>query len=160
QTELGEIEAELYTAQAPHAVTNLLRYLRDGFFRNGEFFRTLTSENQPKNEAKIQAVELRADPKRAGELFPPILPESASNMLKHLDGTLTLSREGGQPVQDHFLICIGDQPELDAGGRRNSGGTNFIPFGRVIRNLELVRKIQALPAEDQELTPPLRIQGA
>jgi peptidyl-prolyl cis-trans isomerase A (cyclophilin A) len=159
QTEMGEIEAELYTGQAPHAVTNLLRYLRDGYFRNGQFFRALTSENQPPNSPLMQAVELRADPQKAGELFPPI-PAETTNCLKHLDGTLTISRERGEAVQDHFFICIGDQLDLDAGGKRNPDGKIFTPFGRVTRNMDLVRKIQALPAEKQTLTPPLRIQGA
>jgi cyclophilin family peptidyl-prolyl cis-trans isomerase len=160
QTEIGEIEAELYTTQAPFAVTNLLRYLRDGYFRNGEFHRTLTPENQPISDVKIQAVEARADPRKAGELFPPIPAESSTSELKHLDGTLTISREGGQTVQDRFLICIGDQPELDAGGKRNSDGRSFVPFGKVTRGMEFVRKIQLLPRDGQKLTPPLRIQGA
>jgi peptidyl-prolyl cis-trans isomerase A (cyclophilin A) len=94
-------------------------------------------------------------------LFPPIPPErSSTDPLKHLNGTLTLSREAGQSVQDHFLICIGDQPQLDPGGKLNRDGKTFTPFGRVIRNMEVVRKLQALPAEGQKLTPPVRIQGA
>ena len=45
--ELGEFEVELYFRQAPITVTNFLRYVLEGYYRNGEFFRTVTLENQP-----------------------------------------------------------------------------------------------------------------
>ena len=40
QTSLGEIEVELYAKEAPITVTNFLRYVLEGFYRDGEFFRT------------------------------------------------------------------------------------------------------------------------
>ena len=33
---------------------------------------------------------------------------------------------------NQFFICIGDQPELDFGGKRNADGQGFAAFGRVI----------------------------
>ena len=80
--------------------------------------------------------------------------------LKHLDGTLTMARDGPDTAQESFAICIGDQPDLDFGGRRNPDGQGFAAFGRVIRGMEVVRQIHALPAEGQQLTPPLKIQNA
>lgn len=40
-----------------------------------------------------------------------------------------------------FFICIGDQPELDFGGKRNPGGQGFAAFGKVIGGMDIVRKI-------------------
>jgi peptidyl-prolyl cis-trans isomerase A (cyclophilin A) len=48
-------------------------------------------------------------------------------------------------------ICIGDQPELDYKGRRNSDGWGFAAFGRVVSGMETVHKIHRLPAKDQYL---------
>jgi peptidyl-prolyl cis-trans isomerase A (cyclophilin A) len=161
QTELGEIEVELYTTQAPYSVTNFLRYVLEGYFRNGEFFRTVTLDNQPTNNVKIQVIQARADPKKEKELFPPIPMERTRDTgLKHMDGTLSMARLGPDTARDSFSICVGDQPELDFGGKRNPDGQGFAAFGRVIRGIEVVRQIQALPAEGQQLKPPLLIQGA
>ena len=161
QTELGEIEVELYRALAPITVTNFLRYVREGFFRNGEFFRTVTMDNQPTNAVKIQVIQARADPAREAELFPPIpLERTRDTGLKHLDGTLSMARDGPDTAQESFSICIGDQPELDFGGRRNSDGQGFAAFGKVVRGMDVVRKIHGSSAEGQQLKPPIRIQGA
>ncbi len=160
-TDLGEIEVELYPQQAPITVTNFLRYVLDGFYRDGEFFRTVTLSNQSDDKVKIQVIQARAALTRQGELLPPIpLERTRDTDIKHLDGTLTMARDGPDTAQDSFSICIGDQPELDFGGRRNPDGQGFAAFGRVIRGMEVVRKIHALPAEGQQITPPLKIQNA
>jgi cyclophilin family peptidyl-prolyl cis-trans isomerase len=160
-TPLGEIEVELYPAQAPIAVTNFLRYVLEGFYRDGEFFRTVTLENQPTNDVKIQVIQAHSDPARQSELFPPIpLERTRDTGLKHLDGTLSMARNGPDTAQDSFSICIGDQPELDFGGKRNPDGQGFTAFGRVVKGMDVVRKIHESPANGQQLTPPVRIQGA
>ena len=53
---------------------------------------------------------------------------------------------------------VGGQPELDFSGKRNSDGQSFAAFGRVVRGMEVVRKIQAAPAKDQALEPPVAIR--
>ncbi len=160
-TALGDIEVELDAKAAPITVTNFLRYVLEGFYRNGEFFRAVTLDNQPTNHVKIQVVQVLADPTREAEFFPPIpLERTRDTGLKHLDGTLSMARDGPDTAQDSFSICIGDQPELDFGGRRNPDGQGFAAFGRVIKGMDIVRRIHAMPAESQRLTPPCRIQGA
>ena len=152
---------ELYADKAPITVTNFLRYVLDGFYRDGEFFRTVTSSNQPNDAVKIQVIQARAVPSRQAELFPPIpLERTRDTGLKHLDGTLSMARDGADTAQDSFSICVGDQPELDFGGKRNPDGQGFAAFGRVIRGMDVVRMIQAMPANGQQLDSPIKIQGA
>jgi len=161
QTSLGEIEVELYADKAPVTVTNFLRYVLDGFYRDGEFFRSVTVSNQPNDAVKIQVIQARAVASRQAELFPPIpLERTRDTGLKHLDGTLSMARDGPDTAQDSFSICIGDQPELDFGGKRNPDGQGFAAFGRVIRGMDIVKKIQAMPMDGQQLTPVVKIQGA
>lgn len=38
-----------------------------------------------------------------------------------------------------FFVCIGDQPELDFGGKRNPDGQGFAAFGQVTSGMELIR---------------------
>ena len=80
--------------------------------------------------------------------------------LRHLDGTLSMARDGPDTATGDFFICIGDQPELDFGGRRHPDGQGFAAFGRVVRGMDVVRAIQAAPADAQHLTPPVRILSA
>ncbi|HEV2949854.1 MAG TPA: peptidylprolyl isomerase, partial [Gemmataceae bacterium] len=56
-----------------------------------------------------------------------------------------------------FFICIGDQHELDFGGKRNPDGQGFGAFGRVTKGIDVVKKIQAAPADGQTLSPPVKI---
>jgi peptidyl-prolyl cis-trans isomerase A (cyclophilin A) len=161
QTTLGEIEVELYADKAPVTVTNFLRYVLEGFYRDGEFFRTVTLSNQPQDQVKIQVIQARAVASRQGELFPAIpLERTRDTGLKHLDGTLSMARAGADTAQDSFSICIGDQPDLDFGGKRNPDGQGFAAFGRVVRGMDIVRQIHAMPANGQQLTPAVKIQGA
>ncbi len=77
--------------------------------------------------------------------------------LKHLDGTLSMARNEPGTASSEFFICVGDQPELDYGGRRNPDGQGFAAFGRVVRGMDVVRKIQHLPEKKQMLVHPVKI---
>ena len=161
QTDVGDIEVELFARQAPLTVSNFLRYVHEGFYSDGSFFRAVTSANQPTNGVKIQVVQAEANPARAKEFFPPIpLERTRDTGVRHLDGTLSMARDGPDTAQESFSVCVGDQPELDFGGKRNPDGQGFAAFGKVVKGMEVVRKIHASTAEGQRLTPRVPIQRA
>lgn len=161
ETALGDIDVELYYTQAPVTVSNFVRYAHERLFNDGRFFRAVTLSNQPTNTVKIQVVQAEASPDKTNLFYPPIpLERTSVTGVRHLDGTLSMARDGPDTAQDSFFICVGDQPELDFGGKRNPDGQGFAAFGRVVRGMELVRKIQTGAAEGQALTPPVRIQRA
>jgi peptidyl-prolyl cis-trans isomerase A (cyclophilin A) len=70
---------------------------------------------------------------------------------------LSMARDGPDTAQSSFSICVGEQPELDFGGKRNPDGQGFAAFGHVIEGMDVVRKIQASPSDGQRLKPPVRI---
>lgn len=161
QTALGDIEVELDAKAAPKTVANFLRYAHEGFYSDGEFFRTVRADNQPTNLVRIAVIQARANPAREKDSFPPIpLERTRDTGLRHLDGTLSMAREGPDSATHHFFLCVGDQPDLDFGGRRNPDGQGFAAFGRVVKGMELVRQIHAARADGQQLQPPVRIQRA
>jgi peptidyl-prolyl cis-trans isomerase A (cyclophilin A) len=161
QTEKGEIELELDEARAPQTVRNFLAYVEGGFFDGGVFHRTVKPDNQPNNKVKIEVIQSGINPARESEQRPPI-PLERTNVtgLKHKDGTVSMARDTPDSAVSDFFICIGDQPELDYGGKRNPDGQGFGAFGRVVKGMDVVRAIQQAPAEGQKLTPPVRIQRA
>lgn len=159
ETELGEIEVELDVARAPVTVANFLRYVEAGHYTGGVFHRTVkrNPDNQPSNTVKIEVIQAGPNPERK-ELFPAIpLERTSKTGLRHVDGAISMARLEPDSAQGDFFICIGAQPELDFGGKRNPDGQGFAAFGRVVRGKEVVRKIQQSPAEAQRLTPPVRI---
>jgi peptidyl-prolyl cis-trans isomerase A (cyclophilin A) len=161
ETELGDLELELDAKAAPLTVQNFLRYAHERLYNDGLFFRTVTLSNQPNDHVKIQVLQAEASPDRTNEFYPPIrLERTCDTGLHHLDGTVSMARDGPDTAQDSFFICIGDQPELDFGGKRNPDGQGFAAFGRVVNGMALVRKIHAGAASGQQLTPAVRIQRA
>ncbi len=160
-TAVGEIELELDTAAAPVTVTNFLRYVHAGLYADGEFFRVVTAENQPDDPVRIAVVQARADLGRTNEFHPPIpLERTRDTGLSHRDGTVSMARSGPDSAQDHFFVCVGDQPELDFGGRRNPDGQGFAAFGSVVRGMDVVRRIHGGEATGQRLNAPVKIQRA
>jgi peptidyl-prolyl cis-trans isomerase A (cyclophilin A) len=159
-TEFGVIEAELYASQAPASVANFLHYVEAGAYTGGQFHRTVKKnpDNQPNNPVKIEVIQGGINPNLPEGRRPPVaLERTRDTGLKHLDGTLSLARAGPDTATSDFFICLGAQPELDFGGRRNPDGQGFAAFGRVTKGLHLVQKIQTSPTDGQKLTPPIRI---
>jgi cyclophilin family peptidyl-prolyl cis-trans isomerase len=160
-TPRGSLTVELDAVRAPATTKNFLRYVLEGFYSDGEFFRTVTAKNQPDDPVRIAVVQAGADPEREGEEYPPIaLERTRDTGLRHLDGTISMARLGPDTAVHSFFICVGDQPELDFGGRRNPDGQGFAAFGRVVEGMELVRAIHSSPSEGQQLDPPIPIQRA
>lgn len=162
ETDYGNIEAVLYRDKAPITVNNFLRYIDEDLLEDARFYRVvlLDPDNQPDNEVKIEVVQ--------GGLFDddhpdhqaPIEHETTEQTgIKHLDGTLSMARWGPGTATIDFSICVGDQPELDYKGGRNSDGWGFAAFGRVVKGMDVVRKIHRLPSTDQYLDTHVRMRS-
>jgi len=109
-------------------------------------------------------------PTRAREGFPAIALERTNvTGLLHKNGVISMARGGPDSATNQFFICIGDQPELDFGGKRNADGQGFAAFGRVVIGMDVVEAIQRAPvakspqdpkALSQNLAPPILITKA
>jgi peptidyl-prolyl cis-trans isomerase A (cyclophilin A) len=158
ETEKGDIELELDAAKAPNTVANFLKYVDGGYYDGGRFHRTVTLKNQPDDKVKIEVIQAGINPKKEKEEFAPIkLERTDKTGITHKDGTISMARDGPDTATSDFFICIGDQPELDFGGKRNPDGQGFAAFGRVVKGMEVVKKIQGSPAEKQTLEPVVKI---
>lgn len=163
ETEAGEIVLEIDSTRAPLTAANFLKYVDAGLYDGGRFHRTVRTspDNQPQNAVKIDVIQAGANPSRATEYFAPVAHEPTSaTKLSHTDGVVSMARAQVNSARADFFICIGDQPELDAGGKRNADGYGFAAFGRVVSGMDTVRKIHAAPASGQSLTPAVRILRA
>ncbi len=158
QTDKGDIEVELDAAKGPNTVANFLRYVDGKFYDGGRFHRTVTPDNQPDNKVKIEVVQAGINPEKMKDEFRPIkLERTKDTKLAHKNGTISMARDGPDTATSDFFICIGDQPELDFGGKRNPDGQGFAAFGKVTKGMDVVKKIQGSKAEGQTLKPPVKI---
>ena len=167
ETEKGAIEVEVDTAHAPATAANFLKYVDGGFYAGGSVNRAVRPDNTTRHDVEIQVIQFQMNPARRPDAFPPIALERTSvTGLRHLDGALSMARNGPDTATASFSIVIGDQPEMDFGGRRNADGQGFAVFGRVVRGMDVVRAIQASPTGpsgpygSESLAPPIKIIGA
>lgn len=156
ETTLGSIEVALDGARAPRTVANFLRYVDGRAFDRTTFYRTVTPGNQPDSLVKIEVIQGGVDGARPAR-DPIELERTSVTGLRHRDGTISMARNGPDTATTEFFICVGDQPELDFGGRRNPDGQGFAAFGHVTLGMDVVRRIHQSPVTAQRLTPPISI---
>jgi peptidyl-prolyl cis-trans isomerase A (cyclophilin A) len=144
-TSLGEIEVEVFERQAPLSARDFLRYVDEGRYAGARFYRVVRKDNDH-GTPPIEVIQGGVDEAQA---LPPIAHETTQQTgLRHRDGTVSLARGApGTGSASAFFICIGDQPALDFGGMRNTDGQGFAAFGRVVRGMDVVRRIHQLRAD-------------
>jgi peptidyl-prolyl cis-trans isomerase A (cyclophilin A) len=158
KTEKGDIVVELYPDKAPVTVANFLRYVKENRFKGATFYRTVTMNNQPDNDIKIEVIQGGLYDDNHPQALPPIKHETTEMTgILHKDGVISMARNEPGTATGEFFICIGDQPSLDYGGKRNPDGQGFAAFGKVIKGMDVVHKIQQSPAEGQWLKPGIKI---
>ena len=157
-TELGVIALDIFAGAAPITAASFLAYVDAGFYDGGVFHRTVTPDNQPDTEFRIEVVQGGRGPDEPRDGLNPVkLERTTLTGLHHHDGTISMARFLPDSALSDFFICIGDQPELDFGGRRNPDGQGFAAFGEVTAGMDVVHAIQRSPYEAQRLVPPIRI---
>ena len=161
ETALGEVELVVDVGRAPVTARNFLRYVEDGHYDGGRFHRTVTPENQPDGKVKIDVIQAGVAPSREKDDHAPIVLERTRDTgLLHRDGTVSMARDTPDSATSDFFVCVGDQPSLDFGGARSPDGQGFAAFGRVVRGMEVARRIWRSPAKGQALEPPVPILRA
>ena len=158
KTDLGDIIIEIDTINAPVTAENFLKYVDDKIFNSAFFYRVVRMDNQPNNEIKIEVIQGGLGFDESPLSLSPIEHETTDKTgILHKDGVISMARMEPGTASSEIFICIGDQPELDFGGKRNPDGQGFAAFGKVIEGMDVVREIQSKPDEDQMLVTPVNI---
>jgi peptidyl-prolyl cis-trans isomerase A (cyclophilin A) len=124
ETEFGRITMEVDIVHAPITGENFLKYVDGKFYDGGIINRAVRPDNTTRHDVEIQVIQFQINPERNCEQFPPIPMERTSvTGLKHLNGALSMARSGPDTAKASFSIVIGDQAEMDFGGRRNAQRT-------------------------------------
>lgn len=141
-TTKGNIIVELYADKAPLTVANFLRYVDEKRYDGAKFYRVVRMDNQATSPVKIEVIQggLQND---STKMLPPIPQETTNKTgILHVDGAISMARGTPESGASEFFICINAQPDLDFGGKRNPDGQGFAAFGKVVKGIEVVKKIQ------------------
>ena len=165
ETSVGSIDVEIDAARAPITAANFLKYVDARMYDGGRFHRAVRLDNQVRKDVMIQVIQGGRAPEQARAMkgFGPIpLERTSVTTLKHVDGAISMARgNAADSASSDFFLCVGDNPSLDFGGARNPDGLGFAAFGRVVRGMDVVRKIQSGATNDREqLIEPITIVRA
>jgi peptidyl-prolyl cis-trans isomerase A (cyclophilin A) len=160
QTRIGNIELELFAEQAPQTVHAIVSYIDSGLYKNASFYRVLNMNNQPSDAPKAELIQgglwNKKDVQR--DLLKGIPHETTRQTgILHTNGVISLARQEPGTANTEFFICIGDQPGFDYGGENNPDRQGYAAFGKVVRGMDIVRRIYDMPDEDQYFDPPVEI---
>ena len=147
---------------APITVANYLAYVDGRHLDGGAVYRLVTLANQtPQTAHKIEVVQWGMHlPDDQRPPLPPIVHETTRDTgLRHLDGTVSMARNAPGSAASEFFICIGEQPELDFGGRRNPDGQGFAAFGRVVDGQDSVQRLHRQAKAEQFLSEPIPVRS-
>ena len=139
-TNMGTVDIQLFPDKAPVTVKNFLHYVDSGFY-NGTIFHRVIPGFMIQGGGFLPG--MRQKPTDA-----PITNE-AGNGLRNTIGTVAMARtEDPDSATAQFFINTADNAFLD---HRNDtvSGWGYAVFGKVIRGMGVVRKIESVPTGDR-----------
>jgi peptidyl-prolyl cis-trans isomerase A (cyclophilin A) len=140
KTDRGDVALQLDPAKAPISVGNFMGYVRSGFY-DGTVFHRCTPGFIVQGggyDAKLAEKPTKA----------PIKNEW-TNGLKNARGTVSMAR-GTAPdsATSQFFVNLADNGTLDG----TNGDAGSAVFGRVVRGMDVLEKIAAIPTADKPAT--------
>ncbi len=165
ETALGNIDIAVDATHAPVTAANFLEHVDGKFYDGGRFHRATRPDNYTPSlpdRPPMQIIQAGINPdRRKGELPPIPLERTTATGLKHVAGTVSMARgAAADSATSDFFICLDEEPSLDFGSRRYEDGQGFAAFGRVVKGMDVVRRIQQQPVKAQALEPPITITRA
>jgi len=141
KTSQGDFVIELFPDKAPKSVANFLQYVKDGFYDGTVFHRVIPGYLV---QGGLYTRQLR--PKRT----QPSIPDEANNGLSNLRGTVAAAR-GPDPdsATAQFFVNVVDNPRLDYVGNQSGMTWGYAVFGKVVKGMDVVDKIDNLPTGPQ-----------
>lgn len=136
ETTMGRIILMLYPSEAPITVKNFLRYVDEGFYDGTIFHRVVKSRDFKIIQGGGYAANLNRKRTHA-----PIVNESSKAMINK-KGTIAMARTNHpDSATAQFFINVMDNTAFDYKTDSNPG---YAAFGRVIRGMDVVEKINAV----------------
>lgn len=146
ETSRGSFTLELVRKWAPSGVDRFYNLARAGYYNNSRFYRVIVGfiaqfgiAGDPSIARAWSRQRIRAEPVRE----------------HNTRGTLSYAQSKPSDRTTNVFVNLRDNPELDT--------LRFVPFGRVVRGMDVVDSMYAyygeFPAADEPLGNPKRLYG-
>lgn len=140
KTSLGDIVLELDQEKAPKSVANFLQYVNSGYYKGTVFHRVIPG-------FMIQGGGYDKNFKEKATRKP--IENEGKNGLHNATYTVAMARTGDpNSATSQFFINVADNNALDYPGR---DGFGYAVFGKVIKGMDVVDKIKAVPTSDAKV---------
>jgi len=160
ETAFGDVEVELYAQKAPQTCAAFLQYVDSGWYNRSNFYRVLHFENQPSNAPKSELIQggiwKSNNPLAVSVKGIPHESTQQTGIL-HKTGVISLARAEPGTAGTEFFICLDDEPGLDYGGENVADRQGYSAFGKVIKGMDVVKKIYRQRERNQYFDPLITI---
>lgn len=152
QTELGNIELELYPEKAPVTVANFLANIARGTYTAGQFYRSVDMTRHKPSKAGRTFNVIQGGKAEWQDDKPAIIHEPTTDTgLLNTTGTISMARFAPGTASSEFFINLSDNPVLDTNSEKDTPG--YTAFGVITEGLHVAKAIQAQPTGNRNLTP-------
>ena len=132
---MGTFKFAFLMDKAPNTCSNFITLANKGFYTNLVFHRVIDG-------FMIQG----GCPKGDGTGGPGYQIKAEFNDTKHVPGVVSMARSSDpNSAGSQFFICVGVASHLDG---------QYTAFGKVIKGIEVVDKVTAVPTSGQERSTP------
>lgn len=148
ETEVGDIEIEMFPESAPESVRNFLNLTATGLFDTTTFGRVVPGFVIQGGNIWTRNGGVNRD---MGARARRTVPDEPSKIL-HERGIVSMAR-GDEPntATTNFFILVSSGSHLD---------NKFAAFGRVTKGMDIVDAINKMPVNDEKPEKPVRIKKA
>ncbi|MBA2562229.1 MAG: peptidylprolyl isomerase [Chitinophagaceae bacterium] len=160
ETQFGKIHVALFPDKAPKSVAAFLSFVDQGLYKNSSFYRVLKEENQPSSSFKSELIQggiWETNNKKANTLKGTPHETTKQTGILHTNGTISLARTTPGTASSEFFICIGTQPSYDFGNSANPDGQGYAAFGKVVKGMDVLKKIHQQPENGEAFYPSVKI---
>lgn len=142
-TSVGVILIDLEAEKAPITSANWLRYVDQKRYDGCTFYRASRPVGATTDDYGVIQGGLENAP---AKVLKAIAHEPTSKTgLKHLDGTISMGRNGPGTATSDFFICVGESAYLDADPSAPGDNLGYSAFGQVVQGMDVVKKILISP---------------
>ncbi|MEA1878167.1 MAG: peptidylprolyl isomerase [Bacteroidota bacterium] len=157
QTPKGKILVELDIENAPITASHFLKLVKEGYYDGASFYRSVrgATKDNPVHITVVQGGVSGMGNKRRVE---SISHESTDiTGLTHSNGVISMARNKPGSASTEFFFCMGENQELDFGGKRNPDGQGFAAFGKAIEGFKTLHDLWGASAMGEQIDPKIII---
>ena len=155
ETSQGDIEVALYPERAPLSAAQFLAYVDGGHYDGASLYRVTRRSQGSLIEvvqggllvhAMDEGIEEYAE---ADSAFPPVAHETTDlTGIPNERGSIAFARLDPGTANSEFFFNVQDNPMLDSGYSADGrDGHGYATFGRVLRGMRVLERIQRLPSD-------------